>query len=307
MILVTILLAGLVAFAIVLVARALALPRLRAAERVDAINAYGFAAPAADAAAYRSEPSVGAAPLTALASWIGDRVAQRVGVVGEQALRKELLAAGLYRMSPRLLLGYRALATLAFAAIGWLLGRSLPLIFLVPLVAYAGAMGWILTITAVRRRARFRMQEIDRALPDLIDLLVVTVEAGLGFGASLQVAVSRIPGPLAAEVRLTLQEQSMGSTTREALERMTDRVDTPAMRSFVRSIVQGETLGVPIGTIMRTLAGEMRVRRHAAAEEQARKAPTKLLFPLVFLILPALLVVLLGPPGIEIMDTLSGP
>src|SRR5919204_669865 len=102
-------------------------------------------------------------------------------------------------------------------------------------------------------------------------------------------------GSLSDEVRLALQEQRMGLATNEALSGMLSRCDTPSMRSFVRSVIQGETLGVSIGNIMRNLATEMRKRRRAAAEERAQKAPIKMLFPLIFLIFPPMFIVLLYP------------
>ena len=158
----------------------------------------------------------------------------------------------------------------------------------------------------VDHRARRRHERIDYELPELIDILVVTVEAGLGFAGSLRVAADKLRGPLGQELRLTLQEQNMGLSTTESLNNMLVRADTPGMRSFVRSIVQGEKLGVSIGQIMRNLAIEMRKRRRAAAEEQAQKAPVKMLFPLIFLIFPAMFVVLLVPAIIKISEALGG-
>jgi tight adherence protein C len=108
------------------------------------------------------------------------------------------------------------------------------------------------------------------------------------------------------ELRLTLQEQRMGLAMNEALRNMLARAETPAMRSFVRSIVQGETLGVSIGEIMRNLANEMRKRRRAAAEERAQKAPIKILFPLIFLIFPAMFVILLGPAVFQFIEAFGG-
>jgi tight adherence protein C len=156
-------------------------------------------------------------------------------------------------------------------------------------------LGWIGPIVVVRKRAQRRLAQVDYELPELIDLLVVTVEAGLGFNGSLQVASARLRGPLGDELRLAMQEQAMGLTTSEALSNMLTRCQTPLMRSFVRGVLQGETLGVSIGKIMRDLATDMRTRRRQAAEERAQKAPVKILFPLVFLIFPAMFVVLLGP------------
>jgi len=143
-------------------------------------------------------------------------------------------------------------------------------------------------------------------LPELIDLLVVTVEAGLGFGSSLQVASEKLDGPLGDELRLTLQEQNMGLSTNESLKNMLARAETPAMRSFVRSILQGEILGVSIGEIMRNLSTEMRKRRRAAAEERAQKAPIKILFPLIFLIFPAMFIILLGPAVFQFLEAFGG-
>jgi tight adherence protein C len=98
----------------------------------------------------------------------------------------------------------------------------------------------------------------------------------------------------------------MGLSTNDALRNMLDRADTPAMRSFVRSMLQGETLGVSIGQIMRNLAQEMRKRRRAAAEERAQKAPIKILFPLIFLIFPAMFVILLGPAVYSFIQAFKG-
>ena len=301
MILLILIAACLAGAAVALLGRALALPRVQSADRLEDIKAYGFRAPTSAPVGKVVKPPPGAA----LAHWIGNRLAPRFGVVRERDLRETLLAAGMYQTAPRLVLGYRVFATVGLIAFGWLLAASLHPVLGIMMIAYFGIMGWVLPITLLRRRATTRLKEIDRGLPDLIDLLVVTVEAGLGFSASLQIAAARLHGPIAAEVRLALQEQQMGLSTRDSLENMLKRADTPAMRSFVRSIIQGETLGVPIGAIMRNLADEMRKRRRAAAEELAQKAPTKILFPLVFLILPSILIVLLGPAVFSLAGVLG--
>jgi tight adherence protein C len=135
-------------------------------------------------------------------------------------------------------------------------------------------------------------------------MVVVTVEAGTGLAASLQLAANKNAGPLGDELRLTLQEQRMGRSLHDALLGMLGRCDTPNMRAFVRSVAQGERLGVSIGTIMRNLAVEMRKARRANAEAQAQKAPVKILFPLVFLIMPAFLISILGPPLFQFTSTI---
>jgi tight adherence protein C len=173
------------------------------------------------------------------------------------------------------------------------------------LALVAIGVGWMLPLVAVRRKARQRLDQIDLALPDLVDLLVVTVEAGLGFSGSLRVAADQFAGPLSDELRLTMQEQAMGLAMSDALVHLLGRADTPSMRSFVRSVIQGEALGVSTGTIMRNIAGEMRKRRRKAAEERAQKAPIKLLFPLVFLIFPTMFIVLLLPAVFSLQSALS--
>jgi tight adherence protein C len=143
-------------------------------------------------------------------------------------------------------------------------------------------------------------------MPELVDLLLVGVESGMGLNGAMRVASARVPGPLGEEMLLVLRQQSLGASTNEALKNMLDRSDTPAMRSFVRTITQGERLGVSIGQMMRSLAEEMRKRRKAQAEEKAHKTPIKILFPLVFMILPSMFIVLLTPAILNMMKFFSG-
>ena len=285
--------------AIGLLVWAVALPRMRTASRLRQIEAYGFSGgPVIGEAGDQSlSTSIGA-----VAARLGDLISRWSGGLKEDVLRRELMAAGLYTTSPRVIAGYRVLAALAGVFLGAsygvlpsLPGRTLTAV----LFAY---VGWVTPLVLVRRRARLRLAEIDRRLPDLIDLMVVTIEAGVGFSGSLQIASSRIDGPLGDELRLTLQEQRMGRGLAQSLQNMLERADVPAMRSFVRAVTQGESLGVSIGTIMRNLALDMRKRRRSNAEERAQKAPVKILFPLIFLIFPALGIVLLGPAVFEMVD-----
>jgi tight adherence protein C len=287
-----------------LVGRAVAFPRMRALGRVDQIAAYGFHAQPEEAAPQERALAGG---LNSLARTLGGFVAGRTAA-SEPELRRELMSAGLYGVTPTTLAGYRVLAALGFplfflwfAASSQLSGAIV--VLLVPLTAL---VGWIVPLTLVRRKARFRLEKIDVELPELVDLLVVTVEAGTGFAASLQIAADRFTGPLGDELRLAMQEQAMGLPVEQSLVNMLERADTDGMRSFVRSIRQGEQLGVSIGQIMRNLAHEMRKRRRAAAEERAQKAPTKILFPLVILIFPAIFVVVLGPAVIGFTSTIGG-
>ena len=287
-----------------LVGRAVALSRRREIERIDQIGAYGFSARASVAEPSRSLLS----GVERLAGVLGAFFAARLSGLSEDQMRRELMSAGLYRVSPVNLIGYRVLAAIGFPATllwfgstGGLGGGMLALGAPATL-----AVGWFAPLTFIRRRARFRLARIDYELPELVDLLVVTVEAGMGFSGSLKIAAERFGGPLGEELRLTLQEQAMGLPTDRALANMLTRAETDGMRSLVRSVRQGESLGVSIGQIMRNLAQEMRQRRRAAAEERAQKAPIKILFPLVALIFPALFVVILGPALLSFLGTLGG-
>jgi tight adherence protein C len=280
--------------------RALTARRLKTGERLAAIDEYGFSA----------ESTAPDLPLqgrrsgtTDFVAAVGAAVAQRFGSIREEDLRAELMSAGIYGMSPRTLLGYRAicailLPTFTIIVAGFtLIGVALALGMI--------AAGWMLPLIIVRRKARSRLKEIDHRLPDLIDLLVVTVEAGLGFGGALRLAAEHVTGPLSDELRLTLQEQTMGLGTDEALSNMAVRAATPGMLAFVRAMAQGERLGISIGHVLRNLAVDMRKRRRSMAEERAQKAPIKMLFPLVFLIFPAMFIVLMTPALLSIISTLG--
>jgi tight adherence protein C len=288
---------------VVLMAKAVVMPRLRASESVGRIGSYGFTSKVAEDR--RAGPARSA--VDGMATIVGG-AAGRFGGFREASIRRELVAAGIYGLAPRKFLGYRILCAVSMPATWLWLASTGGYSGMVTLVGVpvAVVVGWTAPMTIVRRRSRRRFEAIDYELPNLIDLIVVTVEAGLGFTGSLQLAAERFEGPLGDELRLTLQEQSMGLSPKEALRNLLERCDTPLMRSFVRSVLQGETLGVSIGQIMRDLAVDMRKRRRSAAEERAQKAPIKLLFPLVFLIFPAMFVVILGPAVFSFLKAFGG-
>jgi tight adherence protein C len=235
--------------------------------------------------------------LDTAATKLGSAVSSRSDARSADRTRRHLVAAGLYHIKPGRFTGYRVLCAIGLPLLWIWLGAAVGVkpVSLVLLTAIFAFVGWWLPLRILQERGRQRLAEIDYNLPELIDLLVVTIEGGMGFVGSLQTAAGRIGGALDQELQLTLQEQSMGLSIQEAMLHMLARCETPSMRSFVRSIVQGESLGVSIGQIMRDLAHEMRRRRYAAAQEKAQKAPIKILFPLVLLIFPAMFVILLGP------------
>lgn len=242
--------------------------------------------------------------LSAAATRLGGLFSGRLTTIREAAIRDELMAAGMYTVSARTVIGYRVLSTIALPLIALLLVGLHGMLDVV-IVALALFAGWVLPLTYVQRRARRRIETIDRALPDLVDLVTVMIEAGLSFPQALRLASRQFGPPLGDELKLTLQEQTMGLSIEEALTHMAERADTPAMRSFVRTMAQGERMGISLGQIMRNLAHEMRARRRSKAEERAQKTPVLMLFPLVFLIFPALFIVLMTPAVVGLIHNLG--
>ncbi len=165
------------------------------------------------------------------------------------------------------------------------------------------AFGYLGPELFLRRAVEKRQRLIRRQLPDALDLLTVSVEAGLGFDAALAKVVEKMKGPLPEEFSRTLQEVRLGKPRRDALRDFGKRVGVEEVSTFVAALVQADQLGVSIGKVLRLQSEQARQKRRQKAEEQAMKAPIKMLFPLVFFIFPALFVVLLGPAVIQIFQT----
>ncbi len=294
----------LVAAAIALAVRALALPRIRMSAHLRQIETYGFhgSLPAQD---LLPPPPLGRT-INAFAEGVGRTATARLTTLRPLPTH-ELTSAGYYSISTEAFHGYRVLGSLALPLLVTLeiasTGGSAALAIALALVSAAAT--WVLFGAFVRHRSEIRLNHMDRELPELIDVLIATIEAGLGFAGSLQIVAGRFVGPLGSELRLAIQEQRMGLSTEQALSHIVERSDTPAMRSFVRAVLQGETLGVSIGQMMRNLALEMRTRRRQAAQERVQKAPLKMLFPLIGMIFPAMLIVLLYPAVHELLSGFS--
>lgn len=168
------------------------------------------------------------------------------------------------------------------------------------------ALGYMLPSLWLGDRIRSRQAAIQRALPDALDLLTVCVEAGLGFDASLARVIQKWHNPLSEELERLLADLRMGRVRREALKEMAERTDVADVHAFVGSLIQADLLGVGLVKVMRVQSDQMRQRRRLRAEEQAQKAPVKMLFPLVFMIFPALYIVLLGPAVLTLLKTFGG-
>jgi tight adherence protein C len=146
---------------------------------------------------------------------------------------------------------------------------------------------------------------IWKSLADAFDLITVSVEAGLGLDAALRHVSEKLHGPLADEIRQMLREVGMGRPRREALEDMAQRIDLRELEGFVNAVIQAEQLGTSLGRVLRAQSAALRVRRRQRAEEIARKAPVKMVFPLVLCLMPAFFIVVLGPIFVRLVNYLS--
>jgi tight adherence protein C len=165
-----------------------------------------------------------------------------------------------------------------------------------------GLFGFFAPDIALVPLRRSRTEELQADLPDALDLLAVSVEAGLGFDGAVAKLAERRDGPLAEEFALMLGEMRMGQSRTQALKNMAGRVDIPEFVAFTQAVIQAEQLGSSLARILRVQAADARRRRQSAAEERAQKAPVKMIFPVAFFIFPAMFVIILGPAMLSIKD-----
>ncbi|NUO60571.1 MAG: type II secretion system F family protein [Hamadaea sp.] len=206
---------------------------------------------------------------------------------------------------PERVMEMQGIGLLVFAVVGFLLalggGRSLFGLILWTIVA--GAAGFWLPIVLLYNAGLRRQMEIRLQLPDAMDLLTLSVEAGLGFEAAIAQVASTMPGAVAREFARMLHEMQMGQRRADALRALSERTTVIELRSIATSLLQATELGIPIADVLREQSREMRVKRRQNAEAAAAKVPVKVVFPLVFCLLPALFVVVIGPGAIRIMES----
>jgi len=232
---------------------------------------------------------------------VGDRLAKATlrlhPKTTVEGVGNRLLAAGLGRsISPTTFLALKSGLAIAGGVLGAVFGGAATGaggVFLFA-IALAG-LGFIAPDFAVSSRARARRDRIRSELPDALDLMAVSVEAGMGFDGAISKLTEHMEGPLADEFALTLSEVRIGESRQDALKKLAERTGTPELSSFVRAIIQADQLGISLGRILRVQATDSRLKRQAAAEEKAMKAPIKMLFPTVLFIFPAMFLVILGP------------
>ena len=221
-----------------------------------------------------------------------------------ESVAKKLMAAGMRNASPNGFIASQGIFALVGAFLGVVLfGAAKPAAapFFALMMGVLGFMGPSFVLGA---RVRSRQAAVAAELPDALDLLSVSVEAGMGFDGAVQKLTEHMEGPLIEEFELALGEMRIGEGRQEALKKMAERSASPEMASFVRAIIQADQLGISLGRILRIQAGDTRLKRQLLAEEKAMKAPIKMLFPTVAFIFPAMFIVVLGPAMLNLSQVL---
>jgi tight adherence protein C len=212
-----------------------------------------------------------------------------------EAVSDKLMAAGMRRTSPTTIIGAKGILGLGGVIFGLALGSATAPKFMFLLALFFGLTGALAPGFYLNSRMKSRQLAVSADLPDALDLLSVSVEAGLGFDGAVQKLTEHMDGPLIEEFELALGGIRIGEGRSEALKKMAERSSSQEMASFVRAIIQADQLGISLGRILKVQAGDTRLKRQLLAEEKAMKAPIKMLFPTVIFIFPAMFLVVLGP------------
>lgn len=227
---------------------------------------------------------------------------------GAEQVRRNLQQAGNPgNMTPTMFVGMRmGLSVGLFLLFAFITLRSMAPLQAMLYTTVGGAIGYVLPGVWLGNQIKKRQHNITKALPDALDLLTISVEAGLGFDVALQRVTEKWDDELSREFKRVLADVRLGRSRREALRDMGERTGVEDVKTFVSAIIQADQLGVSMSKILRLQSDQMRVRRRQRAEEAAQKAPIKMLFPMVFLIFPALFVVILGPAVPRLFGGLPG-
>lgn len=220
---------------------------------------------------------------------------------------RELLAAG-SPMTTQAFFTLALLCSLFLPAAGlFFLARSSDGVagWMIVVAAFLAIAGFILPYMWLRRRVRVRKLAIWRRLADIFDMVTVCVEAGLGLDAAMRQVAGKVKGPFSDEISLMLRQVGMGRPRRESLEDLAYRVDVPEVTTFVHAVVQAEQLGTSLGRVLRAQSLSLRVHRRQKAEEMARRAPVKMVFPLVLFIMPTFFIVTIGPMVVHMTEYLK--
>ncbi|TWP52715.1 type II secretion system F family protein [Lentzea tibetensis] len=255
----------------------------------------------------RAEPAAGVSGEPALPPLL-DRlraVAARLspGATTASLQRRLDLAGNPSRWTPERVLAYKGAGLFGLASVGVLYGLGSALTMIGYALAGAAA-GFFLPDLLLHNAASKRQALIAKDLADVLDMLTVCVEAGLGFDAAVSQVAHNTSGPLSVEFSRMLQDMRLGKSRVDALRALSGRTTLNEVRAFASSLVQASELGIPTARVLREQAGEMRVKRRQAAEEKAQKIPVKILFPLLMCIFPALFIIVIGPAAIGIYDSM---
>jgi tight adherence protein C len=211
------------------------------------------------------------------------------------AISTKLMAAGMRKTSPTTIIGAKGILCVGGLIFGGVLGSMSAPKYMFLLALLFGVVGAMAPSLYLSSRIKSRQAEVSAELPDALDILAVSVEAGLGFDGAVQKLTEHMEGPLVEEFELVLGEIRIGEGRSEALKKMAERNASQEMASFVRAIIQADQLGISLGRILKVQAGDTRLKRQLLAEEKAAKAPIKMLFPTVLFIFPAMFIVILAP------------
>lgn len=224
-----------------------------------------------------------------------------------QSTQRKITSAGL-KTNPAAIVGLQVLLAVVLPTLLLMVGimSKLGPMKGIGLIVFSGFAGYMIPNAWLSSKVGARKEEITRALPDALDLLTISVEAGLGFDMALSKVVEKTGGALSNEFARGIYEIRLGKTRRDAMKDMSKRADCPDLAQFISALVQADKLGVSIGNVLRVQADQMRLKRRQRAEQTAQRAPLKMSFVLVFFILPALLIVLLGPAVISVITELGG-